>query len=271
MVAISDISKDMWGLFNNSTSGVAGIKLTDRPNYDCYDVAILDNITSNGTDYVTEAKYAGGDAVDADGFKLFPENSAVGQLKKKQVVLPEGLGEFSTGDYIPYGQYNTLLIIKHRNIILSDSGVNLPVPTAGSLTEYSHLQQCMIDIVSNNNSNYRQYYYPAASMCYAYEPSVKKGEVLDDRFKAHKWWLPSAGELARICYYKLQGFDYTNPKAIFAKAYNAGILTFPSDFAWSSTEYSATSSWYIRFSDGNVNYYNYGKYGSYFVRAVTAF
>ena len=271
MVAISDISKDMWGLFNNSTSGVAGIKLTDRPNYDCYDVAILDNITSNGTDYVTEAKYAGGDAVDADGFKLFPENSAVGQLKKKQVVLPEGLGEFSTGDYIPYGQYNTLLIIKHRNIILSDSGVNLPVPTAGSLTEYSHLQQCMIDIVSNNNSNYRQYYYPAASMCYAYEPSVKKGEVLDDRFKAHKWWLPSAGELARICYYKLQGFDYTNPKAIFAKAYNAGILTFPSDFAWSSTEYSATGSWGIRFSDGYVNGSNGGKSYSYSVRAVTAF
>ena len=153
---------------------------------------------------------------------------------------------------------------------MSDSGVNLPVPTAGSLTEYSHLQQCMIGIVSNNNNNYRQYYYPAASMCYAYEPSVKKGEVLDDRFKAHKWWLPSAGELARICYYTLQGFNYTNPKAIFAGAYNAGILTFPSGFVWSSTEYSASNSWGIRFSDGGV-INGYGKGNSYSVRAVTAF
>ena len=274
MVSLADIGsgRDTWGLINDADNGVSGLKLTDRPNYDCYNVPILEDITQAGTDYVTDAKYRGGDAIDSQGFKLFPENSAVGQLKKKQVVLPEGLGDYHVGEYIPYGLYNTLLIIKHRDIILSDSGVNLPIPKAGSLTEYASLIQNIMDIVAKNKNTYRQYYYPAASMCYAYEPSVKPGEVLNDKFKAHKWWLPSAGELARICYYKLQGYDYNNEQAVFAKAYNAGILTLPSGETWSSTEYSATSSWRVRFSDGGVYYGDYGyEYYSGVVRAVAAF
>ena len=39
----------------------------------------------------------------------------------------------------------------------------------------------------------------------------------------------------------------------------------------SSTENSATNSWNIRFSDGGVNGSGGIKYGSYSVRAVTAF
>jgi hypothetical protein len=40
-----------------------------------------------------------------------------------------------------------------------------------------------------------QFYYPAASYCYAYEPNV---EGLAKQFKAHNWFLPSDGELIRI-------------------------------------------------------------------------
>ena len=108
-------------------------------------------------------------------------------------------------------------------------------------------------------------------MCYAYEPSVKPGEVLSNKFRAHKWWLPSAGELGRICYYKLQGYDYGNKQAIFAKAYNIGIFTPPNDKLWSSTEHSEPYSWFVRFSDGYVGGGGYFKYSNYPIRAVAAF
>lgn len=275
MVALSDVSSgDVWGLYNNSGDGVPGIKLTDRPSYDCYDVPVLENVSTSGIDNnnstIADTTYREGN-VDSLGFKMFPENTALGQLKKKQILLSEGLGDYNTGEYIPYGLYNTLLIIKHRDIILSDSGVNLPVPKAGSLSEYNSLMQNILDIISKHTNFYRQFYYPAASMCYAYEPSVKPGEVLSNKFRAHKWWLPSVGELGRICYYKLQGYDYGNKQAIFAKAYNIGIFTPPNDKLWSSTEYLEPYSWFVRFSDGYVGGSGYPKYSNYPIRAVTAF
>lgn len=272
IISLADIGngKDVWGLHTDIDNGVPGLRLTDKPTYDCYNVPILEDITLEGTKYVTDANYRGGAAVDSQGFKLFSENTAVGQLKKKQITLLEGLGNYHTGEYIPYGLYNTLLIIRHRDTILSDSGVNLPIPKAGSLSEFASLTQNIFDIVTKNKYAYRQYYYPAASMCYAYEPSVKPGEVLNDKFKAHKWWLPSAGEMARICYYKLQGYDYSNNQAIFAKAYNAGVLTLPSEWAWTSTEASALGAWLVYFATGNVYIFNY-KYSSFSIRAVTSF
>lgn len=276
MVSLHNIGsgKDVWGLVNNSL-GVPGITLTDRPSYDCYNIPILEDITVKGIEHVTPEEYRGGGNVDSLGFKIFPKNTVVGQIGKKQITLSEGLGDYSTGEYIPYGLYNTLLIIKHRDIILSDSGVNLPIPKAGSLSEFSVLMQNIEDIVSKHGNLYRQYYYPAASMCYAYEPSVKPGEVLSDKFKAHKWWLPSSGELARICYYILQGVAPDNNQAIFSKAVNSGILTTFAfnDNLWSSTEGMSnanySSCWVTSTNTGYVDYFQ--KVQNYYFRAVTAF
>lgn len=41
-------------------------------------------------------------------------------------------------------------------------------------------------------------YYPFASYCWAYEPNVLN---LADKFKAHNWFLPTAGDATRIAYY----------------------------------------------------------------------
>lgn len=266
MVSLSTIGGGMnvWGLYNDNNQGVAGIRLTDRPTYSCYNISTFEDITVKGVNNVTDI------AVDGLNFKLFPESSAVGQLKKKQIVFPEGLGDYHKGEYIPYGLYNTLLIIKHRDIILADSGVNLPIPKAGSLSEYASLMQNIIDIVSKNKDSYRQYYYPAASICYAYEPIVKPGETLNDKFKAHKWWLPSSGELARICYYKLKGYNYNNEQAIFSGAHTAGILALPDNgYIWSSTESTTGSSWMILFNSGLISAGN--KYYTLPIIAVAAF
>jgi hypothetical protein len=40
-----------------------------------------------------------------------------------------------------------------------------------------------------------------ASYCYAYEPKVKAGEKLADKYKKHHWFLPSTGITMRILYY----------------------------------------------------------------------
>ena len=94
---------------------------------------------------------------------------------------------------------------------------------------------------------------------------------MNDKFKAHKWWLPSAGELARICYYKLQGQDYSNNQAIFAKALNMGILSFTTNtYSSTSTESDKIFSWAIQFSNGEIARTGHKNIIEY-VRAVAAF
>ena len=128
---------------------------------------------------------------------------------------------------------------------------------------------------------YRQLYYPAASVCYAYEPEVNAGEVLNDKFKAHNWFLPTCGQLLRMYYYYASAFhtndklgdDYNTGETIFAHAYRLSggkFSNFTVSYYWSSTEYSAWSySWYIYFTSGYINYNP--KYNVYRCRALVAF
>jgi hypothetical protein len=46
-------------------------------------------------------------------------------------------------------------------------------------------------------------YYQAASTAFAYQPNASG---LLDKFKAHNWFLPSSGELLRMCYYAYQSY-----------------------------------------------------------------
>ena len=168
-----------------------------------------------------------------------------------------------------------LKIIQHRNKILEDSGVNLPIPEATDLyTEQSMLTQYIADVIANNEnlSKYQQFYYPAASKCYAYQPTVKAGEELANKFKSHNWYIPSVGELMRMYWHARQGVNYDDDKigAIFQKAIDAGILKdFSNSWYWSSSEYSQGYSWYVYFSNGYFN--GNGKVSSGMVRAVAAF
>jgi hypothetical protein len=100
-------------------------------------------------------------------------------------------------------------------------------------------------------------YYPAASACFAYQP---RAAGLIDKFKAHNWFLPSSGELSRICYYAYQSYKdgvaqaepvnsafdsaHTDPANAFYAAIRDGKMLM-GDLAkrtlWSSTEGSASS------------------------------
>ena len=130
-------------------------------------------------------------------------------------------------------------------------------------------------------TKYRQLYYPAASVCYAYEPEVKAGEVLIDKFKAHNWFLPTCGQLLRMYYYYASAFhtndklgdDYNTGETIFAHAYRLSggkFSNFGASRYWSSTEYSTWYlSWTVGFNGGNIDTGN--KYYGTYCRALVAF
>ena len=283
MCSLTNLDSQTWGLYNDARKGVANITLADSTE-DVYDTPVT-NISETGipSRHITETSY-----IETNGeFKEIPSTTSVGQLGL--TILTEGdynkcayyldeLG-YSSGDYIPYGLYNTLAIIAHRNIVLRDSNVDIEIPQAtDGKSEATVLKELLTKISTDKGNNYKQYYYPAASECYAYQPNVKKGEVLLDKFKAHHWWLNSHGELARMYYYHSHGYNITkeDAKAIFAKASDLGVLKqFGTNVSyWSSTEISSTSSWYISFTDGGIDYsggFLTYKNCNYDVRPICAF
>jgi len=294
MVALSNLGNFVWGLYPNANSGVYPIELQDNAEYSVYDIPTIANITSTGlantgetyksSNYIEAGNYL--DESTADGFVGGSKtNSAfdgiaasdAGNTGKDTLTAELALlaGAYKTGDEVPVGLVKTLKIIQHRNKILEDSGVNLPVPQAtDSVSEAGMLTQYIEDVIANNDntSKYQQYYYPAASKCYAYQPAVKSDEVLADQFKAHNWYLPSCGELVRMYWHSKKGGTYDDDKigAIFQTAIDAGVfIDFTNSWYWSSSENSQFYSWYVNFSNGYFSSSN--KYGSVNVRAVAAF
>jgi hypothetical protein len=288
-VALSDIStSSIWGLYfnsgwsegssNDATYNVRNIELADTPGYSVYNIPTIVDITSmglynsqgSGTSYITDDSYRDENYGDADGFKVPNVNTAVAEIGF--TTLTSEVGDYKIGDVIPKGLRNTLNIIKHRNTILGDSSVNLQTPCAtDKMTELESLNSLMAEIVTEKGSSkYQQYYYPAASFCYAYQPKVKSGETLSPLFKTGKWFLPNLGDLGRLYWYHSKGYNVDTQNAIFAKAVSDGVFTqLTSTYYWSALEYSALHAWIIDFGNGYVN--NVNKCYSYRVRAVVAF
>ena len=252
-----------WGL---TTGSLPGIELADSPDYNVYDTPIR-NIGTAGVSYATTENIRTAD--NSDFRADLPEGTAIDDLHL--VTLEEQLMGYPAGTVMPVGRYKTLLLIKHRNRILEDSAVNLVPPAAsGTTTELSDLRNKVTDIINERGSAYQQYYYPPASLCYAYEPSVRAGEVLADKFKAHNWYLPASGELARIYWYHSNGYTQGAENAIFADAVANGVAgQFGTGWYWSATETSATFAWGIGFSSGYLSTGSKQNPGS--VRAVAAF
>lgn len=283
MAATSELSTGIqWGLYQNSgmseadqeTYCLPGIELADTDGYNVYDTPVT-NITSSGlTDNtLSDANYR--DEYSDDGFVEFGDSVSAGDIGFMRLTRDfTFLGTtYESGTYMPRGLYKTLQIIQHRNTILQDSGVALEVPYASDgESELTCLNRLMSELVTANDglAKWRQFYYPAASLCHAYEPSVRTGLTLDSRFKAGNWFLPANGDLLRACYYHLQNSVEDSELAIFQKWVEAGIFnTWRSASYWSSTEYSQYVAWNVFFSSGYTG--NYSKDNSISVRAVAAF
>lgn len=277
-VAMQNLPSYQWGLHpgNGDANSFTPINLQDTPGYSVFDIPTMTNKESRGltTNYITEDTYRDEtSAGTADGFKILPPGSAVGEIGFE--VLNARLGQFPAGTRLPVGLINTLRIMEHRNVIINDSamGGELQQPQQiGSISPYQHLLQLMNDVVQNHEGQgkYRQFYYPAASLCNCYEPGVKDGEILADSLKQGRWFLPSEGELSRIYWWHTKGYEIGTPDAIFAQGVNDGRFTaMTKTWYWSSTEHSQGIAWLVYFSDGLTP--GNGKCNSYAIRPVAAF
>ena len=258
-VSRGNVITDQWGLYNNANDGVANVTVDGYTSI--YDTPVI-NITANGN----------GDIDNLSSMASFPNynrDTAVGDVGF--VELTEDIGPFRIGDFIHVGQYKTLQIIRHRNRILngvtSDVGSHVPtVPVANAnQTEREVLTNLIADIVAKKGNKYRQFYYPAASYCYAYQPTyaLQPGEVLADKFKAHNWWLPTLGELGMVYWQQVKGGIFA------AAASNSRYSNLTADWHWTSTEYNASFACNLHGGNGQVN--GYFKHHSRACRAVVAF
>lgn len=237
------------------------------------------------------------DMVMGDGFAYNESQvsfNSVGERTLTSELAKLAGSEYKEGDIVNSGYAKTLKIIAHRNDLLNNNiigadgevvydGRKFPLPSAsGSTTEMKALGTLIDQLhtwASQENGlndpypkKWQQLAYPFVSACYAYQPTqtLLDGEVLADKFKAHNWFAPTEGQLARICWYAkfgdkagLDAFKVARDKGLLGK------LTTSSSNHWSVTEHHSYSTWYVGFGSGNT--YTYGKYNSFVGRAVSAF
>lgn len=263
-VSVSDLSETsisgsgtttfwQWGLYNStdSNNGMAGVTLADSPTYNVYDIANINNIGS-GQFSSADSYFRDETNTENAGWKVYTDTSStmsdIGFVEITQTIYDKlityltDLG-LKVGDCISVGQLKTLYIILHRDKILQDSGIALPVPKASDTeAEQENLSTCLINVYKNNENKgkYCQY-YPAASRCYAYSPikniPVARQAEMNSRLEAHHWHLMSIGEMERFTWHTLKGKESSTEWAIFAKAFNNELYNWPGDSVyWTASE-----------------------------------
>lgn len=168
-----------WGLHNNS-NGVPNITLQD-PNEDmsAYDTPLVNSSTPKDEAFIT---------------------------------LEEDIFDVGIGSTVTQSMYNNLVVLKHRNRIMNDSGVGLTdyIPEIYFATQRSYgrnitmlqayeecetaLYNLAVSLGKSGNAaqGYREFLFPMFTYCHCYEPTVKDGEILADHLRAGKWFLPLA-------------------------------------------------------------------------------
>ena len=293
-VALNDYESRVWGLYNSTgdNNGMNGITLDSNTIYNVYNLLLLQEYTNSLN--VTDDNMRDESNTANDGFKEYSALNTISDIGFEKITesmwnINVGhtiLGEYfervglKVGDMVARGQLNTLKIIAHRDYILKDTNVNLPIPKATSdKTLAQSLSECIKSVQAshNNAQKYQQYYYPAASYCNAYVPALDNNtQTLAEQFSEGHWFLMSSGEMARCSWYAMKGYDDANaPHAIFAKPWaDLRFAKFQSTWYWLSSESSELNSWNLNAVSGQfLNPYNGNGIKSYAerVRAAVAF
>ena len=256
MVSLKNVASQKWGVHSGN---LPDIVLNENQELNVYDIKQVPNIAEEGFSSYTEMR----DSIsgDLDGWKIFdPTKSGAGQIGWMNVL--EKVGGYKVGDLIPYGKYYTLWVIETRNMLLSDSAINLPIPAKTSVSsELNNLSTLMSNAVSTYGANYDQMYFPAFSAAYAYRPTTR--EDLRPEFCEHNWWIPSYGELIRLGFYLSETYNpinstEENPLNIYKKAVDSKYFsTISSGYHNFCAERPGLSSGLRGFGPSN------GKYGGF--------
>lgn len=271
IVAMKDYGSRVWGLFNstNANNGMNGITLASNANYNVYNLSLLTEYTADIN--VSDSAMRDESNTANDGFKEYTTLNTISDIGFEvitQSMYNINVGHTILGDYfdkvglkkgdmIARGQLNTLKIIAHRDYILQDSNVNLPIPKAtNDKTLAQSLDECIKNVQAkhNNEQKWQQYYYPYASYCNAYVPYHKDDETLVDELSEGHWFAPSMGENSRISWYHMKGYTLGEKFNIFAQAFADFYFKQPLTNKWyySSSEYSELKSWIISLSSGSI-------------------
>lgn len=285
---------DVYDVSNNrriSHSGLSNEKITPSDTADYRDLNSEDGILNDGFKCINPA-YAIGDgfAYDEDSVSF---NSVVERTLTADLAKLAG-SNYNEGDVVNSGYAKTLRIIAHRNAILNNdiigannvplyTGGMFPLPQAKSgITEIKALGE-LIDMITDwaadeqglNDAypkKWQQLVYPFVSACYAYQPTqnLKTDEMLADKFKAHNWFAPTEGHIARICWYAKYG-DIGGYDA-FKDARDKGVLrnlTTTDNIYWSITKQRNIYIYQISFYNGYIGVNN--KHYTRCVRAIASF
>ncbi len=310
----SDVRKDLTvdgvgvaDILNIGNISTGGLTLADgtATSY-ISDASIRDTNTEegkvNGGFKYIAPNYAMGDGFGSEVGAMPANSSDTGRKLNTSLAALAGSG-YKNEDVVNSSYAKTLKIIQHRNSIIAEAqsegynGLNglsqlgryINIPSArDGRTELEDLGYWITkvrewaagqDFTDEYPNKWSQLLYPAASACYAYEPTnLKEGEVLADKFKAHNWALPANGLLARMFWYTYdgQGKDAAapvKPEGVLDTVLDpSGKVIFkriPSSDLWSVTESNSGNSWLVNFGYGNTGYG--GKSISRVGRAVSAF
>lgn len=291
-VALRDYELRVWGLYNSTDAnndGMNGIILGSNNYYNVYNLPLLQEYT--GRVDISDSTMRDESNTANDGFKEYTvlnNISDIGFEKITKSMCDINVGNTTLGDYlkrvglkendmIARGQLNTLKIIAHRDYILQDPNVHLDVPKATpEKTLAQSLTECIkkVQTEHGNAQKYQQYYYPAASYCNAYVPTLDNDtETLAEQFTEGHWFLMSSGEMARCSWYAMKGYNLGIANNIFAQAKaDFHFDVFPDGWYWMSSEYSEFYSWNMNPVSGEVHFGNKGtKSRPYPVRPAVAF
>lgn len=322
-----------WGLGTggeNKNNGVVsgyygspqGLVIDGDENYDCYNIPNLPNITQAGLTTVKDANYFEDqyfrdvNASDNNYFASFGRSSYFGDLGWKPATnriyidrLTNSDGTSSSivvnaGDVLPAGYLNTLTIIEHRNKILDnysdeDAREFIRPYSDNYTTELESINELGTKAdglaiggrdpqIANTLGSHL--YYLASSVAFAYQPNAAG---LDNKFKAHNWFLPASGELFRMCYYVYQSYkdgaaqaepvnssfdsSHTDPANAFYTAIKDGKLKMSNLYGtsestiWSSTEGQSTNAVRISMKPDMCTFNITSKSSSSWVRPVCRF
>lgn len=288
-VALKSYESRVWGLMDSTdaNNGMNGIILGSNANYNVYNLPLLQEYTTYLN--VTDANMRDESNTANDGFKEYSALNSISDIGFEKITesmynINVGhtiLGEYfdrvglKVDDMVARGQLNTLKIIAHRDYILKDTNVNLPIPKATSdKTLAQSLSECIKSVQAshNNAQKYQQYYYPAASYCNAYVPAHNSSDHLVEKFGEGRWFLMSSGEMARCSWYAMKGYNVGVANNIFAQAKaDFNFQLFSNASFWMSSEISKTSSYCLNPVSGIFGYFNSNKSEYLPVRAAVAF
>lgn len=291
-VALSDDgSRRVWGLYDSTdaNNGMNGIKLKNNASYNVYNLPLLQEYTSGLA--VSDSTMRDESNTANDGFKEYTVLNTISDIgfeKITQSMWDINVGHTTLGEYfdrvglkvndmIARGQLNTLKIIAHRDYILQDPNVNLSIPKAtADKTLAQSLSECIKYVQSlHKEQKYQQFYYPAASYCNAYVPTLNSNtQTLAEPFTEGHWFLMSSGEMARCSWYSRNGYNLGVANNIFAQAKaDFRFDVFKDTWYWLSSEHTGLHSWNMNPVSGQIIGYlgNGYKYDANQVRAAVAF